>query len=329
MLVILRRILLSPLLRIVWTLGIFGVLFVLLRRVAPGVARASNTSVEGALRNAVLFTLALWLSVRLLERRRLRDIGLRPAAAIPDGLRGIAIGAALLSSVIGVLALLGSYAILGWEPLPPDSTRGAMFLQALITLLGAAIFEEVLSRAILFRLFEEALGTWVAITLSAGLFALGHRFNPGATTMSAIGVGQAGILLAAAYAATRSLWLPIGLHWAWNVFEGPVWGSLISGIDLNVLTRAVFPGPVLLTGGSFGVEPGLPTILLGSVLSLAFIVLAVRRGEILTPGWMTWLGERFRAPPPPLQPLPAPVPEANAAAAPAEPATANAPDPPR
>jgi len=314
MLAILRRILLSPLLRLVWTLLLVGALNFPLRLVAPDLARSPNTSLEGALRNAVLYTLVLALTVRWLEGRRLREIGFRPAAAIPDVLRGIGIGAALLTSVMGVLALLGDYAIVGWAPLLPGTTRGGLLLEVLLTLLGAAVFEEVVSRGILFRLFEQALGTWVAIAISSGLFALGHARNPGATLMSGIGIAQAGVLLAAAYAATRSLWFPIGLHWAWNVFEGPVWGSAVSGIHLNVLVHAVFPGPALLTGGSFGVEPGLPTILLGSVLSIVFLVVAARRGEIRTPPWMRWLFERFRSPPAPLAPSSAPAPSVAAPA---------------
>jgi uncharacterized protein len=324
MLPILRRILLSPLLRLVWTVAFVGVLFFILRRVAPALARAPNTTLEGAFRNAVLFTFVLGASVRVLEGLRLRQVGFRPAAAIPDTLRGIGLGAALLTAVVGILALLGHYAIVGWEPLRPGTTRGGALLYTLGLFLCAAVFEEVVSRGILFRLFEQALGTWVAVALSAGLFAFGHRFNPGATTMSAIGVGQAGILLAAVYAATRSLWLPIGLHWAWNFFQGPVWGSGVSGFDTGVLAHAVISGPVLVTGGSFGVEISLPALVLGSLLSLAFLVLAERRGEILTPGWMRWLLERFRRPLPPLEPIPAPAVDAPASV----PASVPAPDRP-
>jgi uncharacterized protein len=307
MLAILRRILLSPLLRLVWTVLLVGALSKLLRWVAPTLAQSANVTLPGAIRNAVLFTLTLALSARFLEGRRLRDVGFRPAAALPDTVRGFALGAGLLTSLIGVLAALGCYRIVGWEPLEPEASRGGVFLSAVAVFFAVAIFEEVLSRGILFRLFEQALGTWLAIAISAGLFALGHRSNPGATLMSGLGVAQAGVLLAAAYAATRSLWFVIGVHWAWNVFEGPVWGSPVSGIDLNVLTRAVFPGPVLLTGGSFGVEQSLPLIVLGGVVSVAFLVMTVRRGQILTPRWMRWLLEKFRAPPAALPPSPSPA----------------------
>jgi uncharacterized protein len=312
MLPILRRILLSPLLRLGWTFCLVFLLNFILRRVAPGLARASYVTLEGALRNAARYTFILWASVRMFEGLRLRQIGFRPAAAIPDTLRGIGVGAALITAVVGILALLGNYAIVGWEPLPPDTTRGGAFFYALGMLLAAATFEEIFARGIFFRLFEQAFGTWLAVALSAGLFAYEHRFNPGATTLSAIGVGQAGILLAAAYAATRSLWLPIGLHWAWNFFQGPVWGSGVSGIDAGVLAHAVISGPVLVTGGSFGVEASLPALVLGGSLSLVFLVLAERRGQILTPGWMRWLLERFRRPLPPLEPVPVPVVDAPA-----------------
>lgn len=312
MLAILRRILLSPLLRLVWTGVLLAGMYAALRFVSPELLRASNTSLPGALRNAVIFTVALGLSVRFLERHRLRDVGFRLEAAVPDTVRGFALGAALLTVVVGAVALLGDYAILGWQPLPTGATRGGLFLEALVILLAAATFEEVLSRGILFRLFEQAMGTWLAIAVSAGLFALGHRSNPGATWMSAIGVAAAGVLLAAVYAATRSLWFGIALHAAWNLFEGPVFGSPVSGLSLNVLANAEFSGSELVTGGSFGLERGLPLTLLAGALSVPFLVAAVRRGQILTPAWMRWLLDRFRRPAPPLPLLPPPEPGAQA-----------------
>src|SRR5262249_19893639 len=233
-------------------------------RISPALMRASNVTPTGAIRNAVLtvvlFALALWL----FERKWPRDAGLGLRGSVSQTARGFALGALLLTAITGVLALTGSYQILGWAEVPAGTTRAAMFGQALLMFLAVGIFEEVAVRGIVFRQLEQALGTWLAMIASALFFGFGHRNNPGATWVSSLAIAiEAGGLLAAAYVATRSLWLPIGLHWAWNFFEGPVWGSPVSGIGLPVLANARFPGPRLLTGGDFGPEAGLPAMVLG------------------------------------------------------------------
>jgi CAAX protease family protein len=296
MLSLLRRILLSPLLVLVWTGLLASGLFRILQWLAPSIAALPNIALGGALRNAALTTLILALSVWLFQRKRLRDIGLDPARAISDTARGFLLGAALLTTVVGVLALLGSYRIIGWAPLPEGIGRGALLGQMLFFLLAVAIFEELSVRGIVFRLLEQGVGTWVAIVVSACFFGFGHRSNPGATLLSGVAIAiEAGALFAASYVATRSLWVPLGLHWAWNFFEGPVWGTRVSGMDLSTLVRADLPGPRLLTGGAFGPEAGVVAMVLGAALGTAFLVVAVRREQIVTPGWMRWIASRVRS----------------------------------
>jgi uncharacterized protein len=314
---LLRRFLLAPLPRLVWT----GLLALLLGRllfwIAPAVMRAANVTLTGSIRNAamslVVFAAGLWL----FERKRPRDAGLGLTGAVSQTARGFLLGALLLTAVTGVLALTGSYRILGWADVPEGTTRATQLGRAVVIFLAVAIFEEVTVRGIIFRQLEQAIGTWLAILASALFFGFGHRGNPGATWVSSVAIAiEAGALLAAAYVATRSLWMPIGLHWAWNLFEGPVWGSPVSGIDLAVLANARFPGPRLLTGGAFGPEAGLPAMVLGAALGAWFLVVAIRSEQIVTPLWMRWIAGRLRRHrPEPVQPPPAPAPVAPPSAA--------------
>ncbi len=291
---LLRRLLLAPIPRLAWT----GVLAWLLARIlfwlAPSLARAPNILLTGAIRNAVMTVIVFSLGLWLFERKTPREAGLAPARAVPDTVRGFLLGAALLTAVTGVLALAGCYHLVGWAPVPEGTTRGALLGRVLLLFFAVAIFEEVAVRGIVFRLLEQGIGTWLAILLSALMFGFGHRGNPGASWASSVAIAvEAGALLAAAYVATRSLWVPIGLHWAWNLFEGPVWGARVSGNDLGVLAQATFPGPTLLTGGAFGPEAGLPAMVLGTALAVGFLVVAIRREQIVTPGWMRWIARRL------------------------------------
>jgi uncharacterized protein len=303
-LALLLRVVHAPLLRLCWTLALLAGATVLLARLAPSLARLNNLTLGGALRNAVLCTGVLWASVHLFEGKSLGEaVGLSLGRA-SGFLWGFLLGAALLSLTVGALALVGDYRVDGFGP---GATVRA-FASATLLFFVAAVFEEVLARGILFRLLEQGLGTWVALVLSAAAFGLGHRGNPGATALSTVALAlEAGVLLGAAYVATRSLWLPIGLHTAWNVFEGPVYGAAVSGNALPSVLSARFVGAEWLTGGAFGPEAGLAALLWGCSLGGAFLLLAVRRGQIFTPRWLRRLLRRrpplpAATPPPPVAP---------------------------
>jgi uncharacterized protein len=109
---------------------------------------------------------------------------------------------------------------------------------------------------IVFSNTEERLGTWLALALSALLFALLHLADPDASLTGAIVAGlEGGILLSAAYALTRRLWLPVGIHFAWDISQDAV-------ASMNGLVRANLTIPWLLSGGDSAIE--------GSILALLF-----------------------------------------------------------
>jgi membrane protease YdiL (CAAX protease family) len=140
-------------------------------------------------------------------------------------LTGIGVGMLLFASVIAVLSLLG----VAHLAVAADY-EGAN--EALALALVSGVVEEIVVRGVIFRNLEAFLGTWIAMALSAALFGWLHASNPHATLASSVAIGlQAGVLLAAAYVATRSLWTPIGIHFAWNFTQGGVFGVPISGVE--------------------------------------------------------------------------------------------------
>jgi membrane protease YdiL (CAAX protease family) len=273
-------------LRLVWTLLLFLGVNVALDRLHIAVVTQPATSTDWIYRNAAVALFVLWLSVRVLEGRRLRDVGLGLRGAPRNILGGFLVGAAAVTIIVGVLAALGAYRIEGLLT-PSGTTRAALFARAFIALAFVALSEEIKTRGILFRLLEQSLGTWIAIALSALGFGFVHWANPGATLWGSLAIAlEGGVLLAALYAATRSLWLPIGVHWGWNLFEGPVWGALVSGNSVAVFTRAHLAGPAVLTGGQFGPEAGLPALCVGGALGLGAVLWMIRRGATIAPPWM-------------------------------------------
>ncbi|HAC16446.1 MAG TPA: hypothetical protein DCE78_10955, partial [Bacteroidetes bacterium] len=57
---------------------------------------------------------------------------------------------------------------------------------------------------------------------------------------------------------TGNLGMAIGIHFAWNFFQGPLLGLPVSGIIFNnSLIRTTFENDQLITGAKFGMEGGL------------------------------------------------------------------------
>jgi uncharacterized protein len=222
--------------------------------------------------------LAYWLMVRLVEQRKVNELSLR--GFLPYTVAGLAGGALLFSLVVGVLWLAGSYHVLGIH------TDMHWLGPILVLGVGAGVGEEIISRGVLFRIVEEGLGTWVALALSAIFFGAAHLNNPNATTWSALAIAiEAGLLFGLIFHVTRSLWLCMGIHAAWNVMQGPVYGIPVSGFNQQGWLNSTLTGPVWLTGGSFGAEASVIALLVCSTLSVVFLLIALRRGSIVPPFW--------------------------------------------
>ncbi|GAA3452156.1 CPBP family intramembrane glutamic endopeptidase [Dactylosporangium matsuzakiense] len=222
---------------------------------------------------AVLLLLAYAWIVRRTEHRPVDELS--PRAAGPRLAQGFVIGAGLFAAVIVNIAFLGGYTVAG-----RGSVSGAVALLGFA--LAACVTEELLFRGILFRIVEGWAGTWVALVLSSLLFGLSHIANPHATVWSALAVAvEAGAMLGAAYAATRTLWVPIGLHIGWNFAEGGIFGTDVSGTGgPDGLLRSTMSGPAALTGGGFGPEGSLYALAAGLLTAAVFLWLAHRRGRI-------------------------------------------------
>jgi hypothetical protein len=98
---------------------------------------------------------------------------------------------------------------------------------------------------------------------------------------------EAGILLALAYALTRNLWLAVGIHMGWNFTEGSIFGAEVSGTkEAHSLLSAPRTGPELLTGGAFGPEASILSLVACLIVAAAFALMIRRRGA--------WRPVRFR-----------------------------------
>ena len=225
---------------------------------------------------AVMIGAYRWL-VRILERRAADE--LQRAGAGRALTLGALAGVALFVLVYAILWGMGAAAFAGFSGL-------AGLPRAVAVALESAVGEEIVFRGVVFRRLEDTLGTTIALLISAAGFGLIHAGNPGATWVSTLAIAlESGVLLALAFAATRSLWLPIGLHFGWNPTEGGVFGAAVSGGQYTGLIAAPLSGPPLITGGAFGPEASLPALLVSLSASTALAWYAVPSGTWRRPGW--------------------------------------------
>jgi membrane protease YdiL (CAAX protease family) len=214
-------------------------------------------------------------------------LGERPRDDLPgkDALRnlglGLLTGFGLMAAAVGVAAIAGVYTIVG----KGDASRLVLELVTVAILPG--FMEEMAFRGILFRWLEEFGGTWAALTITSALFGIAHIFNPNATWFSSFAIAvEAGVLLGGAYMLTRSLWLPMGLHAAWNFTQGEIFDVPVSGIDEHGLVQAKLSGLALLSGGTFGLEASIIALVIATTAGVWLVYLTVRKGWVVPPWWV-------------------------------------------
>ncbi|GAA4905729.1 CPBP family intramembrane glutamic endopeptidase [Streptomonospora salina] len=226
----------------------------------------------GAVTAALSVLVYAWV-VRRTERRTVAEVA--PGGVVPQTALGTVIGFGLFAMVVLNLFFLGFYTVEG-----VGSVVGAAGLVGFMA--AAAATEEVLFRGVLYRIVEEKAGSWISLGLTSLLFGLWHLPNANATGIGLVAAGVAGAMIAAAYAATRNLWLPIGIHFGWNFAAAGVFSTEVSGNGATSgLLDAELSGPALITGGGFGPE-GSPYSLAFCLLTmLVFLWIAHRRGRLV------------------------------------------------
>ena len=191
---------------------------------------------------------------------------------------GWAVSVVNFSAIIVCLFLCGCYHIVNVE----FDVASQLSWLSLFLLVG--VVEEVIFRGILFRLIADKWNIAVGLTTSSLLFGLAHLGNPGATLWAALAIALAsGWLFGMAYAYHQTIWVPVGMHWAWNYLEGGVFGCAVSGtpLDYRPLITPRISGTDLLSGGAFGPETSIICVAIGIGISIVYTMLYVKKKKRL------------------------------------------------
>jgi uncharacterized protein len=242
-----------------WRIALFVVMIaaagVALRMTLPG--NVLGNPAAGAILAVSLLLLASWIMTRFINRKPLAAIGFwfHDRTLRELGL-GMLLGFVMMSGIVLVELALG-YIHVAWRGLTLSEAAPVVAVSVLIFVL-AALVEELLFRGYAFQTLMQMITFAPAVLVMSLLFGLGHVFNPHATLLSTANVVLAGVWLSFAYLKTRGLWLPLGLHFAWNFTQTTIYAFPTSGLvfedrKLWILEQA---GPDWITGGAFGPEGG-------------------------------------------------------------------------
>ncbi|MEO6138420.1 MAG: type II CAAX endopeptidase family protein [Luteimonas sp.] len=198
--------------------------------------------------------LVTWACVRL-RHERLSSVGFKiDQRWAGEAVTGIVIGTFAMLAIATLIMAVGGVHL----ALDPARSLGALGSAAWV-FACVALFEETLFRGFVFQRMVDGTGVWVAQLSLALLFAVAHWDNPGmeraTQVLATVDTGLGAILLGLAYLRTRSLALPIGIHFGWNWAQGALLGFHVSGFaQAGWLQAMVLDKPQWITGGQFGPE---------------------------------------------------------------------------
>lgn len=200
--------------------------------------------------------LALFIVRKLISKQSLISAGFGTNKWVKEFGEGWLLGMILVTAGYILLAVFGMAESEG------SSFLVSTFLGWLLLFILQPFAEELLFRGYLMSILARYFNLSVSLIVSSLIFALVHATNDGFTTMGFITISIAGFLFGLLFLKSGQLWLPTGMHAAWNFMQGVVFGFPTSGIRTYSLTNTTTSGPDWLSGGAFGFEGSILAILL-------------------------------------------------------------------
>ena len=234
-------------------------------------ASVGATDIEGLLRVLEPYLLPLvvatglysilytWVFARVFDKRRLRDLGLRAHRGwVGNFAKGAALAFLVLGAVFAFSLATGSIRVEGLARAAPEGTSVvAYLLGTVLAFLTVGVYEELMFRGYVLQRLSDGTGRVASVVISSVVFAVLHGFNPGADVLGIVNTVFIGVILCVLYFRTRSLWMSIGFHTAWNFSLGYIYSLPVSGLPLYGILKVVEVDPgSRLTGGSYGPEAG-------------------------------------------------------------------------
>jgi membrane protease YdiL (CAAX protease family) len=197
--------------------------------------------------------------------------------------RDIAVGLTIgmgTPTLILIALWSGGWQSVAWHGEPPLDVLTTFATGAVL----GPILEELVFRYLALRGLELVTGPVTATSITATLFGLLHLISPHATPQGGAAATTAGLMFGAAYLATRTMWLPTALHVGWNLISVVLVGP--PDPSAHRLFFVTPHGSILISGGGFGPDASLLTIVACLLLAGRFLTVAGRAAAThpATPG---------------------------------------------
>ena len=239
--------------------------FALMEALLPKGVRVAWPNLVAALACA----LGYWAYANRIERREVTELS--SDGALAEWSRGAGLGVLLGLLTLASLWGLGVYRIEGFGD-------GFQLIKLAPEMLLVSVFEELLIRGVIFRIAEQAWGSRRALVLSTIIFVAAHL--PGEISLlGALVTTAASLALTAAFQISRRLWLPMGMHFAWNYLFSAVFSVPVSGHEAKGWLHGSMKGPGWLSGGAYGVEASAIALLVWAVAGALLLHQAHTRGR--------------------------------------------------
>lgn len=214
--------------------------------------------------SVILVVIIIW---KAFEKKPLKSIGLNNLKhGYKDLIKGVVFGAISIGVVFVILLLFGDIKLENGL-LEPNITTSLLTGLILFTFVG--FNEELFARGYCMSVLKQTNNKWVMIIVSSIIFSLLHGLNPNVSAIGLINIFLVGALFAYMFIKSENIWMPIGYHFAWNYFQGNIFGFNVSGLGMKGLYKTKNVTDSLLNGGDFGPEGG---IIATIVIILGFIV---------------------------------------------------------
>jgi CAAX protease family protein len=218
--------------------------------------------------------------VRISEKRKADEIAI-DRRSLNYFLVGGILGIMAIGAVVAVLWSLGFYSVKSVN-FSPTMFEDLMFHSFF------AFIQDVVFIALLFRILEQSLGSWISMIATSVIFGFQHLLYPGQSLWSASAQAvEVGILFCALYILTRRIWFIFGFHVAWNFIQYAIIGFPVMEPSRPLLVSQ-FSGPTILTGYPIGFEASLLTFFIGTGLGVFYLRKAIVRKKINKPVWKSF-----------------------------------------
>jgi uncharacterized protein len=190
-------------------------------------------------------------------------------------LKGLLGGSILSVAVLAIIIVSGNGAVTQFPSRFSIKASLAILFGSLGLMFFTALSEEVVFRAMMVREIAAKWNWLVASLLGGVVFGLMHlpailnEITIGSALWIVLAAVIASVLFTALYVRFQSLWLPIGFHMGWNYCLKAVVGTAMSGKESTFgMYHSVLSGNFFVSGGQFGIEASLVTMLLYAIIAL-------------------------------------------------------------